>query len=307
LQGEIHVRSELGKGSVFTLAISTGPLADVALRALPAGEACGHAETPAEANAAVLHGAKILVVEDGPTNRKLFRVVLGQAGAEVSTAENGLVAVELAHSYSYDAILMDVQMPVMDGFTATRQLRDMGIGVPILALTAHAMKGDEAKCREAGCSGYLTKPISPEQLLQGVAAAMTASLSTVIRSRTEVKSVRLPRQGGRLVSKLPMNQPVFREVVAEFAQFAGQQVESMRRALAERDFTRLARLAHALKGTGGTAGFDEFTDPSREIERLARDSDEASLQRLLDQVAELSRSICVPDGAVAVENGNGGV
>ena len=105
-----------------------------------------------------LAGARVLLVEDGDTNRKLIGLVLQRAGAEVTMAENGQIGVELAMKHPFDLILMDMQMPVMDGYAATTLLRQQGVTVPIIALTAHAMKGDEDKCRAAGCSGYVTKP-----------------------------------------------------------------------------------------------------------------------------------------------------
>jgi HPt (histidine-containing phosphotransfer) domain-containing protein len=193
-----------------------------------------------------------------------------------------------------------MQMPLMDGYTAARQLRGMKIGVPILALTAHAMKGDEEKCRAAGCSGYLTKPIDPDRLLQGLAAALAEHGQTEPHAPTAARPQEAPSPAcGRLVSKLPTDQPVFREIVAEFAEFANQQVQHMRHALAAGNFQEVASLAHSLKGTGGTAGFDEFTQPSREIERLARASDEEQLLGLLDELAEMSGSIYLPSENLA--------
>ncbi len=295
LDGEIRVRSEFGVGSVFTLSISTGSLAGVALHAPSAADAFSRRETRPDKDIEFPAGVKILVAEDGPINRRLIHIVLEQAGAEVGTAENGQVAVELAGSQQYDVILLDMQMPVMDGYTAAQRLRDMGVRAPILALTAHAMKKDEAKCLAAGCSGYLTKPIDPDRLLQGVAVALAARGNAGTPAETGAqRAANASPPRGRLVSKLPLDQPVYRELVAEFADFADEQVRHMRGALAQRNFGELASLAHALKGTGGTAGFDEFTNPSREIERLAREQDEESLPTLLDQLAGLSNCIWLP-------------
>jgi len=107
---------------------------------------------------------KILVAEDNPSNQKLISILLQKMGHQVTLAEDGESAVNKATTETFDLILMDMQMPNVNGYDAARQLREKGCKTPIIALTANAMLGDEEKCLQAGCDGYLAKPIDRAQL-----------------------------------------------------------------------------------------------------------------------------------------------
>ena len=176
LGGDIWVDSEPRKGAVFTLAIATGPLERSAL--LTSLDQLGRAETQRGVRrsgvSAKLCG-RVLLAEDGLDNQKLISLHLRKAGLKVEAANNGQVAMDLAlaawrSGEPFDLILMDMQMPVMDGYEATTRLRQAGYKGSIIALTAHAMPEDRKECLDAGCDEYATKPIVLERLLALIAS-----------------------------------------------------------------------------------------------------------------------------------------
>ena len=113
---------------------------------------------------------RILIVEDTEDNRRIMRIALTGAGFEVLEAEDGLAGVAAAAQQKPDLILMDIQLPLIDGYEATRRIRAVPElkAVPIIAVTSYALSGDETKAREAGCNGYMAKPFSPRQLVAQV-------------------------------------------------------------------------------------------------------------------------------------------
>jgi PAS domain S-box-containing protein len=185
LGGDILIKSTPGRGSTFSVTFATGELEGVRLldpsaaRGLPNSQ---EAAIPSTQVTTLQH--RVLLAEDGPDNQRIVTFILKKAGAHVTLVENGARACEeafaaVSRQEPFDVILMDMQMPVMDGYEATRQLRSLDYAGRIVALTAHALEGDEAKCLNAGCDGYLTKPIDRAKLLRTIAetAPITPLLS----------------------------------------------------------------------------------------------------------------------------------
>jgi PAS domain S-box-containing protein len=163
LGGDIEVASELGKGSTFTLTIDQGSLADVPMLQAPQAVLAAAAKPLSIAAGPALHG-RLLLAEDDPSIQQIICLLLKKMGLEVTVAETGQMACDLAQESKadgrpYDLILMDIQMPNVDGYEATRWLRQHDWQGPIVALTAHTLAGDREKCLAAGCDDYIAKPI----------------------------------------------------------------------------------------------------------------------------------------------------
>ena len=179
LGGDVEVRSQVGVGTTFTLKLYAGELTPTMLRDYTAEECRLDGEDGAgedaaaqfrDANGEVTVDARVLIVEDVKFNQLLVGALMRRAGAEVALAGNGKEGYEMAvearrRGEPFDLVLMDMQMPVMDGYEATRKLRADGFDLPIVALTARAMVGDRDKCIEVGCTEYATKPLDKEKLL----------------------------------------------------------------------------------------------------------------------------------------------
>jgi CheY-like chemotaxis protein len=164
--GGITVQSALGEGSTFSFNIDCPVSAGQSDRAAP-GAAPGRENRSAGQ-------LSILLAEDNRVNQFLMVRLLEGHGHQVTVAGDGRVALDEAAHHKFDVILMDVQMPEMDGLEATRLLRERGVRTPIIAMTAHAMQGDRDKCLSAGMNAYISKPIQPDEVFEAIDDAVLA-------------------------------------------------------------------------------------------------------------------------------------
>jgi len=218
-------------------------------------------------------------VEDSPDNRTITVAFLKDTPYQVEIAENGAIAYEKFIAGHYDLVLMDRQMPVMDGLTATRAIRQWEQAnhrppTPIIALTAAALKGDQEKCVAAGCTGYLTKPIKQQVLLQAIKEHTMGAPAT---SKEEGSGK------GMIVVRA---NPRFADLIPGFLLNRRQDVIVMLNALDRGDFKTVGDLGHGMKGAGGSWGFQRITDIGAALEQAAESADDDVSRRW---VGELSR------------------
>ena len=294
LEGTITVKSELGQGTVFSLIVDTGPLEGIA-QIHPDKIRRSEENFKQRQTRWQFSSKRVLVVDDGHENRELVKLVLEEVKIDVETAENGKIGAELALEQPFDLILMDMQMPVMDGYAATRLIRENGITIPIFALTAHAMKGFEQGCRDAGCSGFLTKPIDIDVLLERIGEVLDGKQVEDMNSAQYSAMPSIPSDSSPILSSLPMDVPEFSAIVHSFGTRLDEVIQGMIDAMSEQDFGKLAELAHWLKGSGGTVGFGVFTEPAARLENSAERKDLDRLSSTLAEIRDLSRRIHIPN------------
>ena len=295
LGGDITVESAPGRGSVFSLEIETGPLSEV-----PFVDQCTEAlagELGAKDTMARALTGRILLAEDGLDNRALISLYLTKAGAAVEVAENGRIACEKVLNAAkggtpYDVVLMDMQMPELDGYGATSRLRSLGYKGTIIALTAHAMAQDRQKCLNAGCTDYLSKPIDRAHLLKVVGQYLQPATtvapgpgSATVDASTSLgkPSPSSPARSGKIVVHID---PEIAALVPKFLDGVRMNCDTLASAAAQRDFSTIRKLAHQIAGAGGSYGFDELTRLGQELEAAAEAGDDGETVRRVNDLRE---------------------
>jgi CheY-like chemotaxis protein len=301
---------ELGVAGYLTKPVKQSELMDAILRLLgkPIVEQVTAASVDGATARADARSLRILLAEDNPVNQKVARHILEKSGHSVTVAGDGREAVMLFDHQPFDLILMDVQMPYMDGFEATAAIRrrelEKGTHTPIIALTAHAMKGDRERCLSAGCDGYVAKPIQVEELLAAVAEvtpsgppmqverheAPAAQASANGRQEEDIDLATAGIDRAALLSRVGGDPELLRDVILLFLKDCPRMLAEVNESLRNQDAAQLRRAAHCLKGTVGnfTAG-GAFTAAWR-LEMMGRDGNMAGVEQVWSELrAELER------------------
>ena len=267
--GSIWVESEVGKGSTFAFAIPFEIWAGATLRSAVLSRA--DPELP-------LPPLRILLAEDSPDNRLVTLAYLEDTPYRIEIAETGAIACEMFASRHYDLVLMDRQMPVMDGLTATRKIRAFERSndrppTPIIALTASALKGDREMCLAAGCTAFLTKPIKQAVLLRAISEHSVASPPISPEERIQEEAVNAVVKAN-ITDRVPA-----------YLQNCRQDVIDIGDALNRVDFETVTRLGHNMSGSGGMYGFQDITDFGAALQLAAENSDTVASRRWVSELS----------------------
>ena len=234
----------------------------------------------------------ILLAEDNPVNSKLAATLLKRASFSVCAVEDGQKAIQAVKSNDYDLILMDVQMPEMNGFEATEAIRRMekqGKHTPIIAMTAHAMKGDKERCLKAGMDDYISKPIEPQKFIDTIerwirSTQVQEPISKQGHPDKENRPEEIPINLRNALERFGGDKDFFKEILVEFVSYVPKQLEILDQAVNEGDATTAEREAHSIKGAAENVGAGRIAGLSFKLELLARKGDLAGAQEIINDL-----------------------
>jgi len=284
MDGEIKLESKPGVGSRFTIKLKRGCPSDSGLIYDNAElNQFSHEIKKTKITVSQLKG-NVLLVEDNEDNQRLLSNFLKKAGIEVTSAENGVVAIEEATKREFDLILMDMQMPVMDGPTATKKLRASGYNKPIVALTANAYQEDKELCLAAGCDDFVTKPITRIHLFDVV--------SNYLKPTRD-----LPLDAEPLYSALLAEDPSLASVIEDFCRDLPAKIALIKRAMSQNNCDNVRKIVHDFKGSGSTFGFPELSETAAQTEFQLINCDYEKVREQIMKLENIARRII--DGSKA--------
>ncbi len=315
LGGDITVEGARGVGCTFTVSVGTGPLD--AVRMVEPGSTLGYdidadrtpapeGEEPGPEDEFTLDGIRILLAEDTLDNQRLIMHHLRRWGAHLEIADDGRAAVESVlqaerNGDPFDLVLMDMQMPEMDGYEATRRLRESGFARPIIALTAHAMRGDRERCLAAGMDDYVSKPIEPSVLFTAIIQAVgRAMLDDFAGNGTADGITEAPPappeppppetiiDAAAALERAGGSPELLTELIDIFLGESSRRLADLHRAAGKGDVEEVHRTAHQIKGSVANFSAAAATEAAFRVERLAQEGDGADLDNAL---AALDREI----------------
>jgi PAS domain S-box-containing protein len=298
LGGELTLNSEEGKGSTFSLVIPAGIDAS-GQQFLDIQNSGDRIENRDERTDQPEFSGHVLVAEDVETNQVLAKALLNRMGLDVTIAADGCEAVQRALAREFDLIFMDIQMPRMNGYEAAGTLRKEGITSPIIALTAHAMKGDGQKCIEAGCDDYMTKPLDRRVLVEKIHKYLSPRNDTLNEKAGSLKSQvdelakicldsvhqksNLKESAGTEDNKEILNweelvgrlgdEELIKEIVPIFLNDNKERLEMLTKAVRAGDAEAIKLYAHAVKGAGRNIGAKQLSNIAHRLECAGREND----------------------------------
>ncbi len=273
LEGDITIESEKGRGTVATFSSSIGRIStdDLVYEI--------ESEPPAQV-APQLHAlgrgplaGRILLAEDGPDNRELLIFLLKNQGADVVAVENGALAVERALNEEFDLLILDMQMPVMNGYEAAKTLRRRGYTKPILALTASAMSGSLDRCITSGCDDYMTKPFDRIALFRKIESYLNPTFSQ-----------------SNMKFQMLEDDPEYLEVMSNFVGNLPKRVKAIQQAHAQSNWSALSMLAHRLKGAENF-GCPTLSRLAEQLEAVSRSDEKSELNGIINKLEHACREV----------------
>lgn len=254
MQGDIKIHSQIGQGTLVNFFIPVNPVARSENTNTSSNssyiESVNKSETD---NQIEFFPRTVLLVEDNSLNQKIVAEILTSYGFEVVTAANGLECLNILQKEYFDIILMDMQMPLMDGYEATRLIRqDEKIkDIPIIAMTAHAITGDKEKCLACGCNSYIAKPFKSEEL--------------ILEIKKHLKKAAKPKKTSSLSLNLFID-----DLIPEFLDTLGEMLKELEIYTNSKNAEKICSISHDIKGTAGLYGFEEISETAAKIEYAAR-------------------------------------
>jgi PAS domain S-box-containing protein len=291
--GEIGVNSRLGEGSEFWFTVRLGKQLLPDSDSATSFTATDSANTiPSESSALYRKGARILVAEDNVVNQEVAIGILRKLGLRAEAVGNGEEAVEALRTMPYDLVLMDIQMPDMDGLEATRLIRDpqsavLNHQIPVIAMTANAMRGDRERCLEAGMNAYVSKPISPQALVETLNIWLSRVASHVDTDAAGDAVKMEPAADVPVFNQTDLMMRLFDDVqlieriVDRFLHSMPDQIVSLQQALNAGDALTVQRNAHSIKGAASNVGGEQLQSVAGDMEDAARTGNLDSAARLL--------------------------
>jgi PAS domain S-box-containing protein len=307
LGGDIEVSSEPGIGSTFSVLLPVAVNTDVQMLSEADLSSYNWTENQKRAGRWIFPKSLALVVDDGEENRNLLKVLLNEAGIDVDLAENGKEGLELALANDFDIVLMDMQMPVMDGLTAVGKMREAALTLPVIALTAEAMKGVESQCLAAGYSGYMAKPIDIDALLELLATELGGKFEeSNIDTPALTEQITVPGDNrDHVISSLAGTSPKIDALIKQFVPKLQMRVYEMERSAEISDYAALAAHGHWLRGSAGSLGFHVFTEAAENLEVAANKELDAPIDNAIKTLKDLASrmSLNSTDSSIPISQG----